>query len=213
MTSKRPSSVVKPAPRGPGRPPRDAATERPGPRERLLSSAATLFAAKGIAAVGLDELTKHAAVARMSLYQHFQNKEGLVAAYLRERHDAWMAWMKSEGAKFADPRERLLSIFDTLAAWHRMDDYHGCPFARAAGELGAGEGAVKDAMDEHAAEVMVWLEGLSREAGHPDPAALASKLVILINGANLCAARGGEHERSAALARSMVEMLLRESAG
>jgi AcrR family transcriptional regulator len=213
MTTKRPFSAANPARRGPGRPPRELRADGPGPRERLLRSAAALFAAKGIAAVGLDELTKHAAVARMSLYQHFQNKEGLVAAYLRERHDAWIAWMKSEGAKFADPRERLLSIFDTLAAWHRMDDYYGCPFARAAGELGAGEGAVKDAMDEHAVEVTVWLESLSREAAHPRPSELAAKLVILINGANLCAARGGEHERSAALARSMVEMLLRESVG
>lgn len=145
----------------------------------------------------------------MSLYHHFESKDGLVAAYLRERHDAWLGWMKSECDKRANPRERLLSIFDTLAQWHRMDDYHGCPFARAAGELGVGEGPVKAAIDDHAHEVIAWLESLARDASHPRPPEMAQQMLILINGANLCAARGGNHEHSAACARAIAESLLK----
>lgn len=144
----------------------------------------------------------------MSLYHHFESKDGLVAAYLHERHDAWMHWMKSESAARPNPRERLLGVFETLATWHEMDDYHGCPFARAAGELGVGEGRVKQAMDDHAVEVIQWLESLARDAGAAQPEAFAAKMLILINGANLCAARGGDHHRSAAHARDIAEALL-----
>lgn len=207
---KKRSSLNRPSGRPRGRPARAEGDPGggPGPRERLLRSAAALFATKGIAAVGLDELIRHAEVARMSLYHHFESKDGLVAAYLRERHDAWMNWMKSESAARADARERLLGVFDTLARWHEMDDYHGCPFARAAGELGVGEGPVKQAMDDHAAEVMRWLEGLARDARAAHPEAFAAKMFILINGANLCAARGGDHHRSASHARAIAEALL-----
>lgn len=194
--------------RGPGRPPGSGKGDDPGPRERLLRSAAALFASRGIAAVGLDELTAHAGVARNSLYHHFESKDGLVAAYLNDCHDRWLGWMKSEAAKRADPRARLLSVFETLSEWHRTDEYHGCPFVRAAGELGVGVGRVKAAMDAHTGATTAWLESLAAEASQPRPGELARGLLILINGSNLCAARGGNNLRSAETARSIAETML-----
>lgn len=49
-------------------------------RERLLAAAA-VFYERGIAATGIDSITKRAGVAKQSLYNHFASKAELVAAY------------------------------------------------------------------------------------------------------------------------------------
>src|SRR5688500_20041901 len=58
-----------------------------GARERILRAADELFYAKGIRNVGIDEIIAHAGVAKASLYKHFESKDLLVLAWVRQRHD------------------------------------------------------------------------------------------------------------------------------
>src|ERR1700674_1684054 len=53
------------------------------PRERILEAARDLFYAKGIRAVGVDEIAAAAQTNKMTLYRHFESKDFLVAEYLR----------------------------------------------------------------------------------------------------------------------------------
>ncbi|MFM9956791.1 MAG: TetR/AcrR family transcriptional regulator [Phycisphaerales bacterium] len=193
------------AKRSPGRP--AGPSPGGGPRERLLSAASELFATKGIAAVGLDELLKRAGVARMSLYQHFEGKEELVAEYLRRKHAEFSAWIERETAHAPTPRERILAVFDALLTWHRQDDFHGCSFARALGEIGSSSAPIRAAIDEHNAAMHQWLRALCEHAAVRDPAEAAASLAIIINGANLCAAAGDRTDASRR-ARSMAQRLL-----
>ncbi len=167
---------------------------------------------RGIGAVGVDELVAHAGVARMSLYQHFSGKEGLIAEYLREQHRGWMAFM-GEGVKRArGPRARLLGVFDRLGEWHGSARYAGCPFARALGELGDSSEPVRAAMLEHAAALRAWIAGLCRDAGLKSPDETAAKLIVLLNGANLTAAADAAgRARAARLARAVAEAVIREA--
>lgn len=205
----RPNFAARPVPRPPRRPAgRPAAHDGPGPRERLLASAGVLFPSKGIGAVGIDELVRHAGVARMSLYHHFGSKEGLVAEYLESVHNAWFSWLQRESQRPGDtPRESILNIFEALADWHQTPGYFGCPFARAQGELGDTTGPIRTAMDRHQNELVQWLTELCRLSGVRDPANTASQISILVHGANTCAApqRSPEHAR---LARQMAAALL-----
>lgn len=194
-----------PARRGPGRPagpPRGG-----GPRERLLSSAGALFSSKGIGAVGIDEVLKHAGVARVSLYQHFGGKEGLVAEYLRRKHTEFSAWLEEQTRGETTARGRIGAVFRALRTWHERDDFHGCSFARALGEVGSSSVPIRAAVDEHHAALHAWLRGLAQEAGARDAHAAASGLMLLINGANLCAASGdrGAAERARGLALRLLE--------
>ncbi|WP_434058812.1 TetR/AcrR family transcriptional regulator, partial [Escherichia coli] len=59
-------------------------------RELLLSAAARLFYANGVAATGIDTITSEAGVAKKSLYNNFSSKAELVAAYLEARHEEWL---------------------------------------------------------------------------------------------------------------------------
>ena len=63
--------------------PRSSTTTRVSePRDRLLRTASGIFYAKGIHAVGVDEIVATAGVTRATFYRHFPGKEDLVVAYL-----------------------------------------------------------------------------------------------------------------------------------
>ena len=73
-----------PRKRKPGRPPKRS--DSVSPKERLLRSAQELFYQKGMA-TGVDELSAHAKVSKMSLYTHFR-VEGEPRNRVRHRRGA-----------------------------------------------------------------------------------------------------------------------------
>lgn len=54
-------------------------------RERLYSSALTLFALQGYDSTSIDEIAEHADVARGTFFNYFQHKEDLISAWGEER--------------------------------------------------------------------------------------------------------------------------------
>lgn len=58
-------------------------------RERILSSAYTLFCRQGISSVGIDAIIERSGVAKMTMYRHFRSKNDLVVAVLERRAELW----------------------------------------------------------------------------------------------------------------------------
>jgi len=58
---------------------------RPTAPERVLEIASELFYGEGINTVGVDRIAAEADASKATLYAHFGNKDGLVAAYLDRR--------------------------------------------------------------------------------------------------------------------------------
>jgi AcrR family transcriptional regulator len=81
-----------------GRPPQR--TDRPNARERLLDAALTLFAEKGYAAAGTQEIIDAAGVTKPVLYHHFESKEALFRHLVGSIYDAtaaaWDAVLSAE---------------------------------------------------------------------------------------------------------------------
>jgi AcrR family transcriptional regulator len=177
-------------------------------RERLLNAAGRLFYAEGIRAVGIDRVLVEAGAAKASLYAHFASKEELVAAYLTRRqataHEHVTRHLARAGA---DPRARLMAIFDASASAAADPDFRGCPFLVASSEL--------PASDSDASAICVaqkrWLRDLIREAvaeyAPASPDALAEAIIVLHDGAM---SQGSSRGASDALrsARWAVEQLL-----
>ncbi|TWI90642.1 TetR family transcriptional regulator, partial [Gemmobacter caeni] len=99
-------------------------------RERILRTAYRLFSSRGVTQVGIDLILAESGSAKASLYKHFKSKEELVLAFLEMREDLWTRnWLETEVRnQSADPRERLLAIFDVFDKWFRRRDYEGCAF-------------------------------------------------------------------------------------
>src|SRR6201995_3135156 len=90
----------------------ETGSPRASARERLLDAASELFYAEGIHTVGIDRVIERAGVAKASLYNTFGSKDELVRAYLQQRHAATVARIARFMDQSADPRMRLLSVFD-----------------------------------------------------------------------------------------------------
>jgi AcrR family transcriptional regulator len=156
---------------------------RPAPRERLLAAADRLFYEEGIATVGVDRLLKASEVARASLYSTYGSKDELVRTYLQARSDGWQATVAEVlPVRWDNPRDRILGIYELLTEWFASPGYRGCPFINASAEAASGS-AIDDVRDRHRAWVRELFAGLARDAGAPDPEALAAQLVVLYDGA------------------------------
>jgi AcrR family transcriptional regulator len=167
-----------------------ARSRRPPPRERLLKAADELFYAEGVNSVGIDRVIERADVARASLYSTFGSKDELIRAYLEHRMEISKARLRAAAEANADPRERLLSVFDAQAALFARPGYHGCAFNRATAEAQPGSAAY-DVPRAYRRWLRDYLRDLAAAAGAPDPDTLASQIHLLYDGAMMAASLDG----------------------
>ncbi|MEU0842257.1 helix-turn-helix domain-containing protein [Streptomyces sp. NPDC005962] len=183
---------------------------RPSAHDRILSTATELFNAHGIRGVGVDRIIAESGVAKATLYSHFRCKEDLVLAYLRTSDTFWRGALTG-AAKAAgpDPRDQLTGLFDALSAATLRDGFRGCAFTRTAGETEPGS-AAHTATAEHKRTVRAWLTELARAAGADDPAQLALRISLLVDGAMAAAALEPRPEIAEA-ARNAARALIAEA--
>ncbi len=177
-------------------------------RDRLLVAAEALYYARGIHAVGMDEVRDRAGVSLTRLYRLFPSKPHLVAAYLRARDERWRArlaaFVEAHAPVGDGARARLLAVFDWLAVWFAEPDYRGCAFINAWGEIGGQDDLVAAAVREHKELFRDYLVGLAGD--QPDAVELAEQLQTLAEGAMVTSSiLGGQ---AAARARSAAEAVL-----
>ncbi len=154
-------------------------------RDRLLDAASTLFYDRGITATGVDAVVAASGVSKPTMYAHFRSKSELVAAVLARRtarrQDSLPAWL---AARAADPRERLLAVFDWLAEFHAAEGLRGCAVLNAAAELPDPEDPARQAARRHKRWMREFLTGLAADAGLDEPERLGSQLLLLLDGAS-----------------------------
>ena len=158
---------------------------RPTPaRDALLEAACQLFYTQGIRGTSIEAILERAGVARQSLYQHFESKDGLVAAFLDVRDERWCCWMNDfVEAASDDPVERVYAIYDFLDDWFSQSDFSGCAFINTAAEYSNPAHPFHVLASRHKARVLADIERLCRNAELPDHKALARQLALLMEGA------------------------------
>ncbi|HEY1998189.1 TetR/AcrR family transcriptional regulator [Paraburkholderia sp.] len=183
-------------------------------RERLLAAAEALIYAGGIHATGVDAIVKQSGTARKSFYTHFESKDALVAAALERRDERWMKWF-IEGTlrRGKSTRTRLLGMFDVLREWFTSEDFHGCAFLNAAGEIAGPDDPIRVVAREHKERLLAFVrtqcdEHMSAiDADSRRAARLARQWLILIDGAIGVALVSGDAD-AALDARAAAERLL-----
>lgn len=171
---------------------------RPSRKDDLLRAAALRFYRDGIAATGVDTLTADAGVAKMTLYNSFGSKDGLVVAYLEERHRRFFALLEGEIAARDDPLERALAVVDVYARYLTEEGFRGCAFVNAAAELPAGHPG-RAVVAAHKRRVLERWTALIAALGLPGPPAAALECHCLIEGAFVRAGIGLDGDGLAAV--------------
>lgn len=149
---------------------------------RILAAAARLFYEQGITAVGVDRIAEESGVTKRTLYDQFGSKDRVIEAYLAERDERWRALVDEAIAAAPGPREALLAPFAALEEW-TGGGTRGCAFLNALAELPDPE----HPGHRIAAEQKAWLRrrfaANAVAAGCADPEALATRLLLLHEGA------------------------------
>jgi AcrR family transcriptional regulator len=176
-------------------------TDTASDRDRIVEAAERLFYAHGIQAVGMDAVRTEAGVPLKRLYAAFSSKDALMVAVMRYQQGIWDAGIAGAAATATTPQEKLLAIFDFLDDWFRADDFRGCGFINAFGEMGASSPEVADVAREQKTAFQLYVQGLVTQLGAPP--ALAAQLALLAEGAQTTAAISGApdaaiHARTAA---------------
>jgi AcrR family transcriptional regulator len=151
----------------------------PRPRERILTTARTLFYREGIHATGVQRLAEAAHVSKRTLYEYFPSKNQLVEAYLRGIEETGGIANERALDIAGTPRGRLLAIFDSPPA----DRFRGCPFHNAAVEAADEMPGVHDIVHEHKLWFIGRLTETAAQAGATDPYQLGHQLAVLFEGA------------------------------
>ncbi len=167
-------------------------------RTRLLDAAGRLFYADGIAATGINAITAAAGVARMSLYNNFTSKDDLLSAYIEARHEEWLALYAARAGGAADPKPRVLAVFDAYIDHAELEYDHGfrgCGLLNAAAELPVGSPG-RDAVRRHKEQVeQILSDHLSALTSPAEARALAEHCSFLLEGAMARAGLEGSSQR------------------
>jgi len=85
-------------------------------RERILEAATELFAQKGYAGTGVDQLAARSGIAKTAIYYHFGNKAGLLAAALERAASTWIEGIDQASRQAGDWSSRLDSALAGMRA-------------------------------------------------------------------------------------------------
>ena len=136
-------------------------------RRAIVAAATQLFRERGVEAVGLNELMKHAGFTQGGFYNHFESKADLVAEVLASALVEGAAEFAKNARAPVDGSTTAFRRYITyyLSRAHRDNVDHGCPVAGFAGDaprLGAGaQSHFAGGLDDQ----MTILAGLIAESG------------------------------------------------
>ncbi|WP_434092413.1 TetR/AcrR family transcriptional regulator [Streptomyces flaveolus] len=152
-------------------------------RDRLMSTAARLFYAEGIRAVGVDRVIAEAQVTRATFYRHFPGKEDLVTAYLQAEDRRIRARVEYGMTHAGSPGEAMGLLIDGIGEEICAPGFRGCPFINAAAEYPDPHSSVHQAVLTHRSWFHEAITHGLRAGGHPDPAYGADIMMALRDGA------------------------------
>lgn len=153
-------------------------------RDRIVAAANRLFYREGIRAVSVDAVAEEAGLTKRSLYYHFRSKDDLIEAYLAYRDqpnlDAYKRWFSERDGTTA---EKIAAIFENLAEMASHPKWKGCGFLRTSAELANLPGhpaIIRGAA--HKKKIERWLADCLAADGVDESEALASQIILLLDG-------------------------------
>lgn len=151
-------------------------------RRKLIDTARRLFTLRGVAHVGINEVTAEAGVARMTLYNNFPSKEALTETVYREMAETALARLDEVIASETTEEKRIAGLFSHFGRNAGKPSYRGCSFIHAslqaadpAGKLQAVVTTYKKALRQR---IFVLLDPKRRNR-----ALLADQITLLLDGA------------------------------
>ena len=177
-------------------------------RRAVLRASDDLFYAHGISGVVMSDIRDASGVSMRRLYVMYPSKSHLVAAWLTDRHDRWMAWFDASVERhIAAGADSVLATLDAIGEWVSSPGYRGCAFINSLAETSEIDATHRAIIAHHKRDLV---EHLGRLALRDHPAApdwFAPALAVVIDGDIVqCTVFSGTEPLDAA--RSAVDRLI-----
>ena len=147
-----------------------------------MDAAGELFYREGLHAITADRVADHAGLTKPTIYNLFGSKDALVLETLKRRAEQIRLGIEQRAAAHDGPERKLQEVLEIHAEMLTSKGFHGCPLVIAAVQAPESMEA-RELANIHKR----WLEGLlaqfARKAGLKSADALASSLVLLLEGA------------------------------
>lgn len=186
-----------------------AGEERPSAvRDRILSTATKLFYRSGVHAVGVDLVVAESGIAKTSLYRHFGNKDGLVAAFLKgEDADFWRQWDAIADRHPDDPKAELAAYLEWMETRLRRPNYRGCPQLNVAAEIPDRKHPARRVAEEHKQKMRDRFSSIARRLGLKRPNRVGAQLALAFDGAFITAPISGGEQLSETLKETVAALV------
>jgi AcrR family transcriptional regulator len=129
-------------------------------RTRILDVASRLFYDQGYNSTGINQIIAEADIARASLYHHFPSKTDLLKAYIQESDDQWFVNLEAFLKPIADPREKLLGIFDFRMNRQQVSNFGGCQFVKVGAEISKEENELFEMVSHQKKRLQLYIKAL-----------------------------------------------------
>lgn len=134
--------------------------------DKILDTAERLFFEQGYNITGINQVIEEADIAKASLYKHFESKVDLLVAYLQRYHESWYDRLEAAANKTADPKQKLLGIFDYHHERQVQGGYGGCRFVKANDEAGMSDERVLAEIQKAKQRLKAFIKQLVINSGH-----------------------------------------------
>ena len=152
-------------------------------RLAVLGAADELFYGRGISGVVMSDIRDASGVSMRRLYTMYPSKGELVAAWLADRHDTWMAWFTTSVERFvAAGLDPALAVFDALAEWVTSPGYRGCAFINSLAETHEIDDSHRRIIARHKHELVDHLSRLAARDHPTAPQWLPAALAVIVDG-------------------------------
>lgn len=154
-----------------------------GVRDHILDTAAALFDTHGIHAVGLQQIIETYGCGKNLLYREFASKDDLIVAYLRRCQADWQQTVESAlTGHESDPAAALISLVRAVADKSICAGSRGCPLRNTFAEFPDPAHPAHQVAADHFKDVRALLHSLAAQTSAPDPARLADRVMLIIDG-------------------------------
>lgn len=154
-------------------------------RHTIIETASRLFYEKGYNLTGINEIIKEAGIAKATLYSHFKSKEDICIAYLQYKDQLFFEQLKPFLEAYPEGQERILGLFDFLAAFYAGADFNGCWCLNTISEIPQDNKRIRKVIQHGKSTLIQYIEELVTQEAPKDQEtvkALARQIYVLYEG-------------------------------
>ncbi len=153
-------------------------------REKILSTATSLFQTQGINSTGVDNIVAVAGTTKMTLYKYFRTKEALILEVLQKSQQDFQRWLDEKlNSSSRKPSDKIQQLFDHIEEWISSPQFIGVAFIKASAEFPNEENPIHQLSSQQSREFRQFISKLATEANIKDAEGLALQLSLLFEGA------------------------------